>query len=778
MNWDNVKLILKRELRDQARDRRTLFSVIGLPVLLYPLMGLMVLQVMQFRQTHPTRLKVIGLNELPGVPSLFVTETSKGEDGTEKSSYQFDEELTQASGVTSRFDIEASEATVDSEVAEKTARESLTADNLDAIIYFPPGFRERMESFQHAKDNGNEKAGKSEEIPSPKLITNSSDERSKLAESRLRQILHAWREKLIQHNLEANHVPTEITDPFSFGTVDLSEKPVDQASFLWAKIFPFIVVIWALTGAFYPAIDLCAGEKERGTLETLLSSPALRSEIVAGKLLAIMTFSIATSVLNLASMGFTATFVMGQMGGSELGNRLNFGPPPIWSLGWLFLALIPMAALFSALALAIATMARSSKEGQYYLLPLLMLNLPLVVLPVLPDTELNFGTSLIPVSGMSFLLKSLMEGDYLKAATYTLPVLAVTAFCIWISIRWAIDQFNNESVLFRESERFSLKAWLRKIWRDRKATPSPAAAFVMGIILLALPHMIGRYVLPSLGPDGKLGAGQLVQYMLTNQLGLILLPVLIAGWVFTRSMKKTFLLRFADRNVLVGIPMAILLAVCLHPFALYLRAVIQKNLPMSQDLQDRLADMLGGTADLPVYGIFLLFAVLPAVCEEFACRGFILSGMRHLGHKWAAISIAAIFFGLLHGLLQQSIPATIFGLMIGFVAVQCRSLFPAIAFHMVHNSLVFAHGVITTETIQEHSWLKILVASASNMPGEAQYHVTPVVICGLVAIVIVGFFARMPEELSDEERRQTTLSHQGSLHSGGIGKREEGSPSA
>ncbi|MEW4561204.1 ABC transporter permease subunit/CPBP intramembrane protease [Bremerella sp. JC770] len=773
MNWDNVKLILKRELRDQARDRRTLFSVIGLPVLLYPLMGLMVLQVMQFRTTHPTRLRVIGLNELPGTPDLFVPSVLKEDELPDDATYEFSSELLQDAGVTSRFEIEATEASVDPAIVETTAKETLEADKLDAIIYFPPGFKERMESFQDNQKNKESSA----EFPSPQLITNSSDERSKLADGRLRQILHSWREKLIQHNLEANDVPAVITDPFSFGTLDLSEKPLDQSSYLWAKIFPFIVVIWALTGAFYPAIDLCAGEKERGTLETLLSSPALRSEIVAGKLLAIMTFSIATSVLNLASMGFTASFVMGQVGGGEMASRINFGPPPIWSLGWLFLALIPMAALFSALALAIATMARSSKEGQYYLLPLLMLNLPLVVLPVLPDTELSFGTSLIPVSGMSFLLKALMEGDYTKAATYTLPVLGVTAFCIWVAIRWAIDQFNNESVLFRESERFSLQAWLRKMWRDRQDTPSAAGAFVMGIALLALPHMVGKYVMPVPGPDGTLSVTSLVQYMLTNQIGLILLPVLVAAFVFTRSLKKTFSLRLLDKRVYLAILMAPVLAVCLHPYAIYLRDIIQNTIPMSQELQDQLQDMLGGTAELPIVGIFLLFAILPAICEEFACRGFILSGMRHLGHKWAAISISAIFFGLLHGILQQSIPATIFGLMIGFLAVQSRSLLPAILFHATHNSLVFAQGMITTETIEANPWLNVLVSAATEMPGEARYQPLLVFLCGIGAVALVGVFARMPAELSSEERRQEALKHQGVFRSAISNRKDSGASS-
>ena len=759
MSWENVKLIFTRELRDQARDRRTLFSVIGLPVLLYPLMGLLVLQIMQFRQAHPTRLRVVGLAELPSTPELFVRAEASAEGGEEKFTYTFAPELLSETGVTGRFEIEATEASTDPGIIQQTARETLAADSLDAILYFPPGFKQRMEGYRDAQQRGDLDAveGGVAEVPIPQLFLNSSNERSDLADGRLRQILHRWREQVIQRNLEANDVPAGITDPFKIQPVDLSEKPRDRSSYLWAKIFPFIVVIWALTGAFYPAIDLCAGEKERGTLETLLSSPALRSEIVAGKLLSIMAFSIATSVLNLLSMGVTAGFVMGQVSDPALAQRLDFGPPPVWSLGWLFLALIPMSALFSALALAIATMARSSKEGQYYLLPLLMLNLPLVVLPILPDTELSFGTSLIPVSGMSFLLKALMEGEYQKAATYVVPVLGVTAFCIWVAVRWAIDQFNNESVLFSESERFNLRLWLTKMWRERGETPSAAGAFVMGIVLLALPHAIGRHVLPGLGPDGKLAPGSLPQYMLISQIGFILLPVLLAGWIFTTSVRKTFLLRLPSFSMVAA---GVLLAVCLHPYALLLRGIIQRTIPMSEDLERQLQAMLGGAVDLPIWAIFALFALLPAVCEEFACRGFILSGMRHLGHKWAAIVIAAIFFGLMHGILQQSIPATIIGVLIGLVAVQARSLWPAVIFHATHNSLVFAHGIITTETVEANPWLRLLVTSATEEPGQAEYHILLIGLCALGVLLLVNWFQSLPAELSPEERRLAALGHQ------------------
>ena len=121
-------------------------------------------------------------------------------------------------------------------------------------------------------------------------------------------------------------------------------------------------------------------------------------------------------------------------------------------------ALLPIAALFSALCLALAAFARSTKEGQCYLMPLLMLTMPLVILPMAPGVELNVGNSLIPVTGIVLLLRSVLEGDYWQAAQYSPIVAAVTLAACLMAIRWAIEQFNSEAVLFRESERLGFAA--------------------------------------------------------------------------------------------------------------------------------------------------------------------------------------------------------------------------------------------------------------------------------------------------------------------------------
>ena len=135
------------------------------------------------------------------------------------------------------------------------------------------------------------------------------------------------------------------------------------------------------------------------------------------------------------------------------------------------------------MCLACAAFARSTKEGQYYLMPLLLIIMPLMMLPLSPGVELTLGNSLIPVTGVVLLLRSVIEGQYWQALPYLLPVGVVTLSCCLLAIRWAEDQFNRESVLFSESERLDLGRWLTHLFRDRADTPTLAQAILCIVVV-------------------------------------------------------------------------------------------------------------------------------------------------------------------------------------------------------------------------------------------------------------------------------------------------------
>jgi sodium transport system permease protein len=146
---------------------------------------------------------------------------------------------------------------------------------------------------------------------------------------------------------------------------------------------------------------------------------------------------------------------------------------------------------------------------------------------------------------------------------------------------------------------------------------------------------------------------------------------------------------------------------------------------------------------------YVLLAVLPAVCEELAFRGFVLSGLRKLGSKRWAIGISAVFFGVAHGVIQQSISATALGLVIGYVAVQTGSLIPCMLFHMTYNGVGFASAMLP-ELARERPSLNMLFQQTAS--GEVLYNWPVIVICAAAAILPLMWLQRLPYQATREEQ--------------------------
>jgi sodium transport system permease protein len=569
------------------------------------------------------------------------------------------------------------------------------------------------------------------------------------------RVVNAWKSQIVRENLLASRVPASVARPFELKPFDVADQ-FQQQALLWSKILPFVLFIWALTGAFYPAVDLCAGEKERGTLETLLSSPARRTEIVWGKLLTVMTFSAATALLNLTSLGVTSQYIVSQLQmvpGADLANGLDL--PPLISAAWLVVALVPMSALFSALCLACAAFARSTKEGQYYLMPLLLVTMPLMMLPMAPGAELNLGNSLIPVTGVVLLLKGLIQGNYTEVIRYIVPVCLVTLLCCHLAIRWAVYQFNQETVLFRESERLDLRKWIVHLVRDRQPTPSLAEAFFCMALICVIQFFV-RLAMTASKP-ANLDFNYLALILFVSQVVCIALPALLMAVLLTGRPLKTLLLDRAPKAAACAA--AVLLALLLHPLGLQLMIWIKELYPIQEELLRETA-AFGKLFTLAPYPWlpYVLIALLPAICEELAFRGFILSGLRHLGSKWWAIGISAICFGLVHAVIQQSLGAAALGLIIGYLAVQTGNLIPCVLFHMTYNSAMFATAHLPTWSERQPA-LNNLFEQPS--PEQILYAWPITLICAIAAAVLLRWFHRLPYQASREERISDARARQG-----------------
>jgi sodium transport system permease protein len=494
-------------------------------------------------------------------------------------------------------------------------------------------------------------------------------------------VLSQWKRSLKEIRLVRRGLPADFDEVFDVRDADRSQAETrkQRGVFdLMVRIFPFLLVLWSLAGALYPAVDLCAGEKERGTMETLLITPASRDEIVWGKFLTIWVFSGATALLNLASMGLTTW---------QLGNQLPAEAVRLGAILWCVVLVLPMSALFSALCLAIGAYARSSKEGQYYLMPLFLVTMPLIFLTLSPGVELNAFYSLVPVTGVALLLQGMMAAPSLDQAPlrYFLPVLAPIVLYSWLALRWAIEQFKSEEVLFREAERLDLALWFRHLFRDKEPWPNAGQAwFCFGLIIVL------RWLSFGLGERWSIAARTSISY-----LAFVGVPALMMALLFTSRPVHALGLRLPTwRALLVAVPLAMLMLPLLSgltPFVLeqfpHLKQMLTERNPLTEELWSP-----DPTRSRPVPSWLdgLLLALLPAVCDELAFRGFILSGLRRRFQPWTAIFLGGFLFALYQANVFQVLPAFLLGLVLGVLTLRTGSIVPGIILHVLYNGMLIS----------------------------------------------------------------------------------------
>lgn len=466
MHWPVIRTIWLRELRDLARDRRTLFMIFALPSILYPLMGFIGYE---FARGKLEQTNVVGIHGLEHLPPL--TPHSAGFDpaaaaawlalqpGDGIDGFAGAAALAQATNlgadypplvVDGRFPSLYWQMPRDARAVTVVPLPSadlapLDTRQVDVLLVVPRDFLARLQE-----------GGR----PTIEIHTR-SDERSRLAERRVRGVLSRWQQRLLEVRLLERGLPFEFDNPLWVRAPQEEQAPdkrtADELADMVARFFPFMLIMWAMAGALYPAIDVCAGEKERGTLETLLLSPASRAEIVVGKFLAVWVFSGMSALWNLLWMG----------GGTYLAHVwLPFPILRLSGLAWCVVLTLLLSGLFSAVSLALGAYARSTKEGQYYLLPLFLVTMPLTFLPLLPGVELNFTYALVPITGATLLLQKLMlpgpEGTPWSAFA---PVFLSLFVSVALALRWAVSQFEREEVLFRGSDPIGLSAGWRRWFR-------------------------------------------------------------------------------------------------------------------------------------------------------------------------------------------------------------------------------------------------------------------------------------------------------------------------
>ena len=368
MNWNAICTVYFKELTDTLRDKRTLITTFLIPTLVIPGIifgaGFIMTKVIKKAQTEATSVMIIGEENAP--------------------------ELAAGIRESEKFRVVDAAEDFKDQISNKAIR---------VAVEIPEGFETGVSS---------------DTAPQITIYHYQGEMKSSMGRGELRGYLNDYRDGMVELGLKERGLPTTIAQPFNVESENVA-PPEKVGGNAFGGFVPYIVVILCMTGAMYPAMDLTAGEKERGTMETLLCSPVARVNIVMGKFLMTLSASIATMALSLVMFGVSAVwagklFAGGGGGGSggEGGGFMMLIDP--WGMLGVFAMIVPIAVLFAAGLLTVSLFAKSFKEAQSYVSPLMIVVILPAVMGTLPGIELTWKTALVPITSLSLVCKEMLSG--------------------------------------------------------------------------------------------------------------------------------------------------------------------------------------------------------------------------------------------------------------------------------------------------------------------------------------------------------------------------------
>lgn len=390
--------VFRKELIDTIRDRRTLLFMFVIPLLIFPLL-FKVMFTVEKSQRDKASAKVLRV--------ACITEGNAG---------RFVEMLR------GRDDIE-----VVTGIPIDSLRSFIRADRLDGAFVFAPDFDQTVAQLGSGRVEFYHKSTEDREIVA----------------RRLRSLVSEYEEEL----LEARFANLELSEDIVHA-LDLREKNVasmqERIGSEVGGFLPYVFILFCFMGAMYPAIDLGAGEKERGTLETLLTAPVDRFHILIGKFGVIIVSGLLSAVVSMVGL-FIGVKQAGEI------------PPDIMSvivkiLGadnivLLFSLLIPLTIFFAGILLSVSLTAKTFKEAQSMISPLNLAVLVPAAIGVIPGIEMNYTTAVIPVLNVSLATKAIVAGT-MQTSHLIVVYASLIAFAI-LSLVIAAQWFKRESVIFR-----------------------------------------------------------------------------------------------------------------------------------------------------------------------------------------------------------------------------------------------------------------------------------------------------------------------------------------
>jgi sodium transport system permease protein len=595
----HVGLTLGKELRETLRDRRTVAMMVLFPLVVYPLLSLLVSQLVLTREKNrealPSSVAVSGQGSL-------VTEL-RGRIADKPKLFR---------------------------LLPRGDAAEIEAGRLDALLV-----------LGNDADNARRRV---------QILYDAARDESREAAERLSELL-------------AGALP-EGCARFDVKRQDLASG-TKLGGYLLSKALPLALVLMVLLGAFYPAIDVTAGERERGTLETVLAAPIARFDLLLGKVLAVACIAGLTGLLNLASMSATLIHAV----------QLADAKAPLiipWSrAAAATLVLAPSAFLFGALFVAIGSVARGFKEAQSFLMPVYFLCIAPALIGGVGEYQLAGPAALVPAMNVTLLARELLLGK--ASVLATLVVLGSTALYGCLALAFAARVYDSERFLDPAAAREQRRQGRAPTAAEREAPPTAGqalTAFALGFLLLVF------VFLPWQKRDLVTGL------LATQYLGMLGLAALLAR-TSGRSLPAMIALRATPGVVMAG---AALVGMSAWAAVATLSDWV---VPVPKEVLEHLRKtLLPENQGRGLLANLLLVALTPAICEEVLFRGVILRGLATRVAPSAAIVITGVLFGIFHLDVWRLLPTTLLGILLSWLAYESRSLVPSMVAHFLNNGIL------------------------------------------------------------------------------------------
>jgi len=662
LNYTRIKRLYIKEMLDILRDRRALIAMIVVPIVLYPLLMLGSIQAatLQFDKLKEKPL-IIGV-QTHGVAQSLAAILREDSERAARRQAKADEEgvkIGESAAIT-KFQI----IVVEEQNLEEWVRTSEVADC--GVIFDALPLPPNWQVWQQVR---------------AKVVKDSAEIGSAVAGARLRNALRRHGRLIVKLRNDWEGRPQWYINPIVIDEIDVATAEKRGGGML-GQILPLILILVTITGAIYPAIDLTAGERERGTLETLMVCPIPVVEIIIGKFLVVSSVALTGATLNLCSMGLTLQF-----GGFN--EALAAGAEttiPIRILPVILLFLIPLAVLFSAMMLAVCSFARTFKEAQHYVMPVMVCALVPAGLAILPGTELEGVMVVMPVANMVLLTRELLLGNA-GAGTIIIALLSTCLYAL-AAVAVAVRVFGQEAVMFADSG--SWRAQFDRRMMRPSAHPKPTLA----LMYVALLFPVWFYIQGGLGLRSDNFVVTVVITQILMMLCFAVLPIAVVIY-YKVDVRNCFSLRVPRlRYVLAAVLIGLSTWALTHELIIVQLTygwfgITEEALERSSQAGEQLLSLP------PLVALFLL-AVVPGISEELLFRGLFLNGLRSATRRWPAIIAVALTFSVYHYMIQRFVVTVSLGILLAYLCWQARSIFPAMIAHIMHNGIQIFLGLPAT----------------------------------------------------------------------------------